>query len=70
MRSVSSLISPVTDERCSIEIGGQMLGIRTAVLEEKATAVEMLCLLCDTLGSRLLPQYPKIIDTILPLLKF
>lgn len=53
-----------------LDIGGQTLGIRTSTLEEKATAVDMLGVLCAAMGKYLMPHYPSIIDATLPLLKF
>ncbi|OLY77768.1 Importin subunit beta-3 [Smittium mucronatum] len=51
-------------------ISGQQIGIRTSVLEEKCTAVEMLICYSRELGAGFEPYAKTVLDLILPMLKF
>ncbi|OMJ17419.1 Importin subunit beta-3 [Smittium culicis] len=51
-------------------ISGQQIGIRTSVLEEKCTAVEMLICYSRELGAGFEPYAKSVLDLILPMLKF
>ena len=53
-----------------IAVGEQVLAIRTSVLEDKATACNMLCCYVDELGAGLLPHLERITAIMVPLLKF
>uniref|UniRef100_A0A0A9CPZ9 TOG domain-containing protein n=1 Tax=Arundo donax TaxID=35708 RepID=A0A0A9CPZ9_ARUDO len=46
------------------------IGIRTSVLEEKATACNMLCCYADELKEGFVPWIDEVIDVLVPLLKF
>ncbi|PVZ98231.1 hypothetical protein BB558_005779 [Smittium angustum] len=51
-------------------ISGQQIGIRTSVLEEKCTAVEMLICYARELGAGFEPYSKQVLELVLPLLKF
>ncbi|KAI1316705.1 hypothetical protein EDD11_009594 [Mortierella claussenii] len=53
-----------------VGVDGQQIGIKTTVLEEKCTAVEMLICYARELGSGFRPYIEKVRDIVLPLLKF
>ncbi|KAG0331637.1 hypothetical protein BG000_010719 [Podila horticola] len=53
-----------------VGVDGQQIGIKTTVLEEKCTAVEMLSCYAQELGSGFRPYLEKVRDIVLPLLKF
>ncbi|KAF9103746.1 hypothetical protein BGX27_010397 [Mortierella sp. AM989] len=53
-----------------VGVNGQQIGIKTTVLEEKCTAVEMLICYARELGSGFRPYIEKVRDIVLPLLKF
>jgi hypothetical protein len=53
-----------------VGVEGQQVGIKTTVLEEKCTAVEMLICYARELGAGFLPYIPQVLDIVLPLLKF
>ncbi|KAJ3084297.1 hypothetical protein HK102_000705 [Quaeritorhiza haematococci] len=50
--------------------GRQKIGIKTSVLEEKCTAVEMLTCYVKTLGGKFYPYVGKVLEIAVPLLKF
>ncbi|KAF9365094.1 hypothetical protein BGX34_011434 [Mortierella sp. NVP85] len=53
-----------------VGVDGQQIGIKTTVLEEKCTAVEMLICYARELGSGFRPYIEKVRDIVVPLLKF
>lgn len=53
-----------------VGINGQQIGIKTSVLEEKHTAIEMLVSYARDLGAGFLPYVPQVLEIALPLLKF
>jgi len=53
-----------------VGVEGQQVGIKTTVLEEKCTAVEMLICYARELEAGFLPYIPQVLDIVLPLLKF
>ncbi|CAO3670398.1 hypothetical protein G6F70_006836 [Rhizopus microsporus] len=53
-----------------VGINGQQIGIKTSVLEEKSTAVEMLVSYARDLGAGFLPYVREVLEIALPLLKF
>ncbi|KAG9306967.1 hypothetical protein G9A89_000881 [Geosiphon pyriformis] len=53
-----------------IGVAGQQIGIKTTVLEEKCTAVEMLICYARELGPAFQPYVENVLDIVLPLLKF
>jgi len=53
-----------------IDMDGQQVGIRTATLEEKCTAFDMLLTHCATLGPKFAPYFPRTLELALPGLKF
>ncbi|KAF9428919.1 hypothetical protein BGZ94_000530 [Podila epigama] len=53
-----------------VGVDGQQIGIKTTVLEEKCTAVEMLSCYAQELGSGFRPYLEKVRDIVLPLLRF
>jgi hypothetical protein len=53
-----------------VGINGQQIGIKTSVLEEKYTAVEMLVSYARDLGAGFLPYVGQVLEIALPLLKF
>ncbi|KAF9939192.1 hypothetical protein BGZ65_011271 [Modicella reniformis] len=53
-----------------VGVDGQQIGIKTTVLEEKCTAVEMLICYARELGSGFKPYVEKVRDIVVPLLKF
>ncbi|KAF9289191.1 hypothetical protein BGZ68_009889 [Mortierella alpina] len=53
-----------------VGVDGQQFGIRTTVLEEKCTAIEMLNCYARELGPGFRPYLEKVRDVALPLLKF
>ncbi|KAG0325589.1 hypothetical protein BGZ99_000415 [Dissophora globulifera] len=53
-----------------VGVNGQQIGIKTTVLEEKCTAVEMLICYARELGPGFRPYIEKVRDIVLPLLKF
>ncbi|KDQ15158.1 hypothetical protein BOTBODRAFT_158816 [Botryobasidium botryosum FD-172 SS1] len=53
-----------------IDMDGQQVGIRTATLEEKCTAFDMLLTHCATLGPKFAPYLPRTLELALPGLKF
>ncbi|KAF9129600.1 hypothetical protein BGW39_004001 [Mortierella sp. 14UC] len=53
-----------------VGVDGQQIGIKTTVLEEKCTAVEMLICYARELGPGFRPYIEKVRDIVLPLLKF
>lgn len=66
----------VGDEYCEdegwemVNMMGKKIGIKTSVLEDKCTAVEMLVCYSQEMGARFHPFVEKIMTIILPLLKF
>eukprot|EP00850_Spirogloea_muscicola_P020012 SM000205S06219 [mRNA] locus=s205:248959:255137:+ [translate_table: standard] len=54
----------------TITIGDKRIGIRTSVLEEKATACNMLCCYADELKEGFYPWIDKVAPILVPLLKF
>lgn len=54
----------------TITIGDKKIGIRTSVLEEKATACNMLCCYADELKEGFYPWVDQVAPTLVPLLKF
>ncbi|PVV04701.1 hypothetical protein BB560_000793 [Smittium megazygosporum] len=51
-------------------ISGQQVGIRTSILEEKCTAIEMIVCYARELGPGFEPYAKQVLDLVLPLLKF
>ncbi|XVE90185.1 hypothetical protein DITRI_Ditri20bG0058100 [Diplodiscus trichospermus] len=63
----------IDDEDESIEtitVGDKRIGIKTSVLEEKATACNMLCCYADELKEGFFPWIDQVATTLVPLLKF
>ncbi|KAJ8499895.1 hypothetical protein OPV22_010447 [Ensete ventricosum] len=54
----------------TITLGDKRIGIRTSVLEEKATACNMLCCYVDELKEGFYPWIDQVAPTLVPLLKF
>ncbi|XP_074582052.1 uncharacterized protein LOC141838465 [Curcuma longa] len=54
----------------TITLGDKRIGIRTSVLEEKATACNMLCCYADELKEGFYPWIDQVAPTLVPLLKF
>ncbi|KAJ8643483.1 hypothetical protein MRB53_005231 [Persea americana] len=54
----------------TITLGGKRIGIKTSVLEEKATACNMLCCYADELKEGFYPWIDQVAPTLVPLLKF
>eukprot|EP00249_Psilotum_nudum_P013400 c24308_g1_i1 orf=266-3634(-) len=54
----------------TITIGDKKIGIRTSVLEEKATACNMLCCYADELKEGFFPWIDQVAPILVPLLKF
>ncbi|KAG0582851.1 hypothetical protein M758_3G093200 [Ceratodon purpureus] len=54
----------------TITIGDKKIGIRTSVLEEKATACNMLCCYADELKEGFYPWIDQVAPILVPLLKF
>ncbi|EPS66414.1 hypothetical protein M569_08363, partial [Genlisea aurea] len=58
---------------CSMEtitVGDKRIGIKTSILEEKATACNMLCCYADELKEGFYPWIDQVAPTLVPLLKF
>ncbi|CAG8467268.1 7180_t:CDS:10 [Paraglomus occultum] len=53
-----------------VGVEGQQIGIKTLVLEEKCTAVEMLICYARELGASFRPYVESVMEIVLPLLKF
>ncbi|CAJ0632852.1 673_t:CDS:10, partial [Entrophospora sp. SA101] len=53
-----------------VGVEGQQIGIKTTVLEEKCTAVEMLICYARELGPAFCPYVEQVLEIVLPLLKF
>ncbi|CAG8588523.1 5786_t:CDS:10, partial [Dentiscutata erythropus] len=53
-----------------VGVEGQQIGIKTTVLEEKCTAVEMLICYARELGPAFQPYVEDVLEIVLPLLKF
>ncbi|EEF36904.1 importin-5 [Ricinus communis] len=63
----------IDDDDDSIEtitLGDKRIGIKTSVLEEKATACNMLCCYADELKEGFFPWIDQVATTMVPLLKF
>ena len=58
------------DEYEQVEVGDKRVSIRTAALEEKATACNMLCCYVDELKDGILPYLEQILQTMIPSLEF
>jgi len=58
------------DEVEVLEVGDKRISIRTSVLEEKATACNMLCCYVDELKEGFLPFLQPVVETMVPLLDF
>uniref|UniRef100_A0ACD5WAS2 Uncharacterized protein n=1 Tax=Avena sativa TaxID=4498 RepID=A0ACD5WAS2_AVESA len=54
----------------TITLGDKRIGIRTSLLEEKATACSMLCCYADELKEGFSPWIDQVATTLVPLLKF
>ncbi|QHN96541.1 uncharacterized protein LOC107614131 [Arachis ipaensis] len=54
----------------NITLGDKRIGIKTSVLEEKATACNMLCCYADELKEGFFPWIDQVAGTLVPLLKF
>ncbi|KAG2213565.1 hypothetical protein INT46_002271 [Mucor plumbeus] len=61
---------PTDDGWEFVGINGQQIGIKTSVLEEKHTAIEMLVSYARDLGAGFLPYVAQVLEIALPLLKF
>ncbi|CAG8626806.1 8999_t:CDS:10, partial [Acaulospora morrowiae] len=53
-----------------VGVDGQQIGIKTTVMEEKCTAVEMLICYARELGPAFQPYVENVLEIVLPLLKF
>ncbi|KAK9729082.1 importin subunit beta-3 [Basidiobolus ranarum] len=53
-----------------VGVNGQQIGIKTTVLEEKCTAVEMFICYSRELGAGFSPYTEKVLEIVLPLLRF
>jgi hypothetical protein len=53
-----------------VSVSGQKVGIKTSILEEKCTAVEMLICYARELGASFLPYVERSLEIVVPLLKF
>ncbi|KAJ3166468.1 hypothetical protein HDU88_003336 [Geranomyces variabilis] len=53
-----------------VEVDGQRIGIKTTVLEEKCTAVEMIICYARELGPGFAPYAKDVMDIVVPLLRF
>ncbi|KAK4380243.1 hypothetical protein RND71_002105 [Anisodus tanguticus] len=58
------------DSMETITLGDKRIGIKTSVLEEKATACNMLCCYVDELKEGFYPWIDQVAPTLVPLLKF
>jgi len=58
------------DEYEKVDYGDKRVSIRTAALEEKATACNMLCCYVDELKDGILPYLEQIVQTMIPSLEF
>ncbi|XP_019155502.1 PREDICTED: importin-5-like [Ipomoea nil] len=58
------------DSMETITLGDKRIGIKTSVLEEKATACNMLCCYADELKEGFYPWIDQVAPTLVPLLKF
>ncbi|KAH9315236.1 hypothetical protein KI387_023863 [Taxus chinensis] len=58
------------DSMETITIGDKRIGIRTSVLEEKATACNMLCCYVEELKEGFYPWVDRVVQILVPLLKF
>ncbi|KAL6500045.1 hypothetical protein OROGR_027955 [Orobanche gracilis] len=58
------------DSMETITLGDKRIGIKTSVLEEKATACNMLCCYADELKEGFYPWIDQVTPTLVPLLKF
>ncbi|GJN23631.1 hypothetical protein PR202_gb11295 [Eleusine coracana subsp. coracana] len=54
----------------TITLGDKRIGIRTSLLEEKATACNMLCCYAEELSEGFFPWIDQVTTTLVPLLKF
>ncbi|KAJ8760124.1 hypothetical protein K2173_010980 [Erythroxylum novogranatense] len=54
----------------TITLGDKRIGIKTSILEEKATACNMLCCYADELKEGFFPWIDQVAPTLVPLLKF
>jgi len=54
----------------TIELEGQQVGIKTASIEEKCQAFEMLVIHCSTMGVKFAPWLPQVLELVLPGLTF
>jgi len=54
----------------TVEIEGQQVGIKTASIEEKCQAFEMLVIHCSTMGTAFSPWLPQVLELVLPGLSF
>ncbi|ONM08183.1 ARM repeat superfamily protein [Zea mays] len=54
----------------TITLGDKRIGIRTSLLEEKATACNMLCCYADELKEGFFPWIDQVTTTLVPLIKF
>ena len=58
------------EEYENVDYGDKRVSIRTAALEEKATACNMLCCYVDELKDGILPYLEQIVQTMIPSLEF
>ncbi|KAF8521902.1 ARM repeat-containing protein [Hysterangium stoloniferum] len=54
----------------TVEVEGQQIGIKTASIEEKCHAFEMLVIHCSTIGAKFSPWLPQVLQLVLPGLRF
>ncbi|KAF8584878.1 ARM repeat-containing protein [Ramaria rubella] len=54
----------------TIELEGQQVGIKTASIEEKCQAFEMLVIHCSTMGVKFVPWLSQVLELVLPGLNF
>lgn len=58
------------DETETVFLGDRVVTIRSSILEEKATACQMLCCYADELKDGFIPYVKQVTDIMVPLLKF
>ncbi len=54
----------------TISLGGQQVGIKTSVIEEKCQAFETLLIYCSTLGAKFGAYLSETLELVLPALRF
>ncbi|QHO38440.1 Importin [Arachis hypogaea] len=69
-KGVLTALASVADSSQTITLGDKRIGIKTSVLEEKATTCNMLCCYADELKEGFFPWIDQVAETLVPLLKF